>query len=99
MIDVDPVHLQTIRRVFAEQVPGCEVRVFGSRINGTAKKYSDLDVAVVARERMTRDAFCRLKEAFEMSDLPFRVDVVEWNALSAEFKGVIQAKYEVFPGE
>jgi predicted nucleotidyltransferase len=95
MIDVSSKHQETIRRILAEYVPGCEVRVFGSRINGSAKIYSDLDLAVVGKARMTRNVYSRLKEAFEMSDLPFRIDVVDWHLLSDEFKKVIEGKYEI----
>ena len=41
------------------------------------------------------DALRRLKEAFEESDLPFRVDVLDWHAISSAFRGVIEKKYEV----
>ena len=37
----------------------------------------------------------RLKEAFEESDLPFRVDVLDWHAISDRFHKVIEKKYEV----
>jgi len=34
-----------------------------------------------------------------MSDLPFRVDILDWNAISPEFKKVIEQGYEViYPG-
>ncbi|MDO8686348.1 MAG: hypothetical protein Q7J78_06740 [Clostridiales bacterium] len=36
-----------------------------------------------------------IKEAFEESDLPFRVDVLERNAISPEFQKVIEQGYEV----
>jgi len=36
-----------------------------------------------------------LKEAFEESDLPFRVDITDYNAISNEFRAIIKAKYEI----
>ncbi len=40
-----------------------------------------------------------LKEAFQQSDLPFRVDLLDWNAISAEFRNVIEKDgYEVISG-
>ena len=36
-----------------------------------------------------------LREAFEESDLPFRVDVIDYNAVSDEFRAIIDAKYEI----
>ena len=47
MIDLSPDHFETVRRILAEQAPGCEVRAFGSRVTWTAKEFSDLDLTVV----------------------------------------------------
>jgi predicted nucleotidyltransferase len=89
------MHLETIKRILAEYVGGCEVRAFGSRVAGTAKDHSDLDVVVVAPGKIKRRTKMLLKEAFEESDLPFRVDVIDYNAVSDEFRAIIDAKYEV----
>ena len=37
----------------------------------------------------------QLKEAFEESGLPIRVDVLDWHAISDAFKNVIAEEYEV----
>jgi predicted nucleotidyltransferase len=95
MINVSAEHLETIKRILAEFAGGREVRAFGSRINGTAKDHSDLDLAVVGRDRMERRTKVLLKEAFEESDLPFRVDVIDYNAISEEFRAIVDKKYEI----
>ena len=95
MIDVSPSQLETVTRILAEHVPDCEVRAFGSRAAWTAKDYSDLDLAVVCDGVLGLDVLGRLKEAFEESDLPFRVDVLDWHAISSSFQKVIEKKYEV----
>lgn len=95
MIDVSGKHLETIRRILAEYVGNCEVRAFGSRIGQTAKKHSDLDVAVVGTKKMNQRTKMLLREAFEESDLPFRVDVIDYNTISDEFRAIIDAKYEI----
>ena len=97
MIDLSPPHLQTVRAILDRHVPNCEVRAFGSRVNGPAKSYSDLDLAVVAPAKLNPDTLRQLKEAFEESDLPFRVDVLDWNETSSEFQKVIEKAYEVIP--
>ena len=95
MIDLSPQHLQTVRAILDRHVPNCEVRAFGSRVSGPAKSYSDLDLAVVAPTKLNPDTLRHLKEAFEESDLPFRVDVLDWHETSAEFQKVIEKDYEV----
>ncbi|HNV70121.1 MAG TPA: nucleotidyltransferase domain-containing protein, partial [Candidatus Ozemobacteraceae bacterium] len=96
MIDVSPAHLETIQRILSEHVPTCEVRAFGSRVTWTAKDYSDLDLAIVGTKRLDVGVMRRLKEAFEESDLPFRVDVIDWYAISDSFRKVIKKKCVVF---
>ena len=95
MIDVNPAQLETVTRILAGHVPDCEVRAFGSRVIGTAKDYSDLDLAVVGECALEPDALRCLKEAFEESELPFRVDVLDWHAIGPAFQKVIEKRYEV----
>ena len=95
MIDLVPQHLATIRRILAEHVPECEVRVFGSRIGSQAKPYSDLDLALVGSEQLSVGRMGRLREALQDSDVSIRVDILDWHAISDNFRKVIEAKYEV----
>ena len=76
-------------------MPECEVRAFGSRATWTAKDYSDLDLAVVGEGPLDWRTLDRLKEAFEESDLPMRVDVLDWHAISDSFREVIERDYVV----
>ncbi len=96
MIDLPPLYLEIIKRILKEYVPGCDVRVFGSRVNGTAKKHSDLDLAVVDKEKIPTRKMNALREAFEDSDLPIRVDVLDWHAISADFRAIIEKRFEAF---
>lgn len=84
-----------IRQLLAEHVPEFEVRAFGSRYIGKAKKYSDLDLVLVGPGRIDIGRLGKLKEAFEESDLPYRVDLLDWNAISEEFKNVIKRGYAI----
>ena len=86
MIDLRPDHLDTVQRILAEHVPECEVRAFGSRAAWTAKDYSDLDLAVVGAGPLDWRTLGRLKEAFEESSLPMRVDVLDWHAIPDSFR-------------
>jgi len=95
MIDLSPEHVTIIRNILKTEVPGIEVRVFGSRINGKAEQYSDLDLVLVGKEKLDWKLIESVKDAFSESDLPFMVDVVDWYAVSDEFRGVIEGSYEV----
>ncbi|WP_432823392.1 nucleotidyltransferase family protein [Trichloromonas sp.] len=95
MIDLDKTCLDEVRRILRDHVPECEVRVFGSRVDGTARRYSDLDLALVDAKKLDSRRLARLKEAFSRSNLPILVDVLDWSVTSPEFRKVIEKRYEV----
>ncbi len=95
MIDLNPSDLAKVRRILARWVPGREVRAFGSRVTGGARPYSDLDLVIMGLEPLDRDTVRRLEEAFEESDLPMRVDVLDWHRLSKAFQHAIGQAYDV----
>lgn len=95
MINVLPAHLKTILAILQRYAPDCEVRAFGSRVHHSAKRYSDLDLALVGSRKRTLLEMGRVREAFENSDLPYRVDVLDWWGLSPEFQQIIEQGYEV----
>ena len=64
MINVSPSQLETIKRILAEYVGDYEVRAFGSRVDGSAQGYSDIDLAVIAPSKIKRRTKMLLKEAF-----------------------------------
>ncbi|CAG8478889.1 5436_t:CDS:10 [Cetraspora pellucida] len=49
---------------------------YGSRVKGTARKFSDLDLCY--QEEMPWNVYGRVKEDLEESNLPFKVDLVFW---------------------
>ena len=90
-VDLSPPDLAIVERILAEHVPACEVRAFGSRATWNAKDYSDLDLAVVGEGPLSRGALARIKEAFEESRLPMRVDVVDWHSIAVGFREAIES--------
>ena len=90
-VDLSPAHLSIVERILAEHVPDCEVRAFGSRATWTAKDSSDLDLAIVGEDPLDLRTLGRLKEAFEESRLPMRVDVLDWHAVTDSFRATIES--------
>ena len=89
-IDVKPEDLETVRGILARFIPDREVRAFGSRVTGNAKKFSDLDLAIMGDRPLSSSALADLEEHFRESDLPFKVDIVEWAAAKENFRRVIE---------
>lgn len=95
MLDLTPDQLAEVRQILQLQIPERTVRVFGSRVNGTAKPFSDLDLVVMGDAPLEFRQLAALKDAFAESNLPFRVDIVDWATTSAEFRAIIEERFEV----
>jgi predicted nucleotidyltransferase len=90
-IDMRPHDAALVRSILDSHVPEVDVWAFGSRATGKAKRYSDLDIALMSEQRMTFSALAALEAAFEDSDLPFKVDVVEIARVAPAFRSIIEA--------
>ena len=71
--------------------PGITAWVFGSRATGRVGRFSDLDLAIDAGRALSADETARLAEACTESDLPFRVDLLDWHAVDARFREIVAA--------
>ena len=94
-IDVRPADLDTVRRILREHVPDLEVHAFGSRVAWNARETSDLDLALMTDKPLGIDRTAGLRAAFTDSDLPFRVDIVDWATASEKFRQRILADHVV----
>ena len=94
-IDISPGDLKTVQHILQEHVPELEVRAFGSRVSWTARETSDLDLALMTTEPLDLLCVAEMREAFDESDLPFRVDLVDWASTSENFRKVIEKEYVV----
>ncbi len=98
MLDLGSDQLRMVRDVLAAHLPAASVFAFGSRVRGTAKRFSDLDLVVRAERPLDLDHLGALRSAFSESDLPIKVDIVEWSALGAVFRQMIeQEMVSVYP--
>lgn len=94
-IDISTEDLTTIKSILHKIIPNYEVWAFGSRVTGKARKYSDLDLAVISTQPLDFDIYTALKNAFSESTLPFKVDIVDWSNLDENFKKIIKQKFVV----
>jgi len=67
----------------------------GSRVTGPAKRFSDLDLVVMGEEPLALRTLAELRDAFDDSDLPFSVDIVEWASASEPFRRVISTQAQL----
>jgi len=87
-------HRAMVEKLLARHLPGVEAWAYGSRAKGTAKPWSDLDLVVFAGPGQ-KNAVAELREAFEESDLPFRVDLFVWDEIPETFRENIHKEHIV----
>lgn len=67
-----------------------EIYLFGSRVRGTARPDSDLDICLKKSDlEIPLEEMANLREDFVNSDLPFPVDLVDYRLLSDDFRRII----------
>ncbi len=89
-IDLRPEHWAIVRAILQKHLPQYEVWAFGSRVSGTAKPYSDLDLVVMSHQPLSLKISANLSDDFAESDLPWKVDVVDWASTRASFRAIIE---------
>ena len=94
VIDITAKQRQTVLALLARHLPSTTAWVYGSRAKWTSRPQSDLDMVVFATpEQASRVS--DLEEAFEESNLPFRVDLFVWDAVPDQFRKKIEREHVV----
>ena len=89
-VDLRPDHWAIVCSILRQHVPDRKVLAFGSRATWAAKDYSDLDLAIMGDEPLSPDATSALAEGFGNSDLPFKVDLVDWAKIDEIFRDIVR---------
>jgi type I restriction enzyme S subunit len=91
LIDISTENWRIVRDILQRYVPDREVWAFGSRAKWTSKEFSDLDIAIIGDKPLSIALTADLREAFQESALPFKIDIVDWANITPSFQQVIQA--------
>ncbi len=86
MLDLAPKHLEMVRAILQRRVPKARAWAFGSRVKGTAQRFSDLDLALENEEPLSLRTLALLDADFAESDLPIKVDVVDLRTVAPAFR-------------
>ena len=92
-VDLSAEHRRIVLGILKANLPrAAKAWVFGSRAGGRARPYSDLDLTIDAGRPLSLDETARLAEAFSDSDLPYKVDLVDWHGLDDRWRQKIMAE-------
>ena len=94
-VNLNPDHLDIVKQLLQKHIPHDTVWAFGSRVTENIKPYSDLDLVIVRDHPLSLELLAALAEDFSQSDLPFRVDIVDWATTHASFRKIIQQQFVV----
>lgn len=86
MIYMEERHLKIVREILSHYP--YHFYAFGSRAKGGEKRFSDLDLCFT--DSIPDNVQAHIDEDFEESDLPFKVDVIDWNTMSPDFQARIK---------
>ena len=90
---MDEKYLSEVKKIIAKYIDPEQntVFVFGSRALGTASKFSDYDIGIEGM-KLSPTTYFDLESEFEESDIPYTVDIVDFNNVSENFRRVAKTK-------
>jgi predicted nucleotidyltransferase len=63
-----------------------QVFLYGSRARNTARKTSDVDIALLAANKLPDGFIAHLRELIEESTIPYQVDIIDLNEVDNDFR-------------
>jgi predicted nucleotidyltransferase len=95
-LNIKPEHLEIVKEILFKFIPDIEVWAFGSRVKFNNKEFADLDLVIVGETKQSLAIMADLEEAFKESDLPFKVDILDYYNISDHLKKEINKTYFPF---
>jgi len=89
MINLEQRYIEFIKKTVAKHLSNYTLYMFGSRVTGRAKKYSDIDIAIKS-DNFTQEIKNKLQMEFDNSTLPYEVDIINLNEISDTFRNIIK---------
>jgi len=86
MLQLETKHQKIIRNILSKYP--YHFYAYGSRVKGTARKFSDLDLCY--QENIPDSLVFEIKDEFTESNLPFIVELVNWKRMRPTFQKMIK---------
>lgn len=97
MIDIKRKYLDELTDIFSAYCPKAEIWAYGSRIKNESHSGSDLDLTVKDFNEAGK-SIVKLREILNDSDIPFLIEIQEFDRLPEAFQNEILKKYvQIFP--
>jgi len=86
MINLDEESREMIEMILAPYIAKGTLWVFGSRVEDKGVEHSDLDLVIRGDKPLPFADYLEMKDALEYSELSMRVDLLDWQRISPEFR-------------
>ena len=93
MINLESEYLKMLKDILNKNIPDFPVYLFGSRTTNTIKAFSDIDLIIMTNNNLPSDIVAQLTNEIDESNIPYKVDIVEWHLLSDSLKNSIQKQF------
>jgi predicted nucleotidyltransferase len=80
-----------VQKILQTYLRDHQVWAFGSRTTGRHHPFSDLDLAIVGDQALSFSTVGDLRQAFDESDLPWKVDIIDWYDIGDDFRRIINS--------
>jgi len=96
-LDLPQKYLEQVKALLCTHVPHAEVWAYGSRVTGSSHEASDLDLVLRNPQNLHEEigALHEIMEAFSESNLPIRVDIMDWARVPESFHREIERAHVV----
>lgn len=94
MLNVKKQYLEELKSILNEYCPNAEVWAYGSRLTEDCHSGSDLDLVVKSFNDKTKSLY-ELKALLSDSNIPFIIDIHEFDKLPDYFQTEIKKNYVV----
>lgn len=96
-LTIRPQDLALLGELLRQHLPKAEVWAYGSRVHDTGHEASDLDLVVRQPADLKQETprLAEAREALVESNLPIRVEMVDWARVPASFHREIERGYVV----
>lgn len=72
-----------------------EVFFFGSRVSGHSDERSDIDIGIEGKKPVPLSALANIREELEELPILYRIDIVDFQRVSDEFKAIAAQSKEL----
>ena len=97
-INLSQAELTIVRDILRAHLPsGTQAWAFGSRATASARRYSDLDLALEGEQPLGFAVMGDVAEALSESDLPYKVDVIDLRSVNPAFRAMIEPDMIALP--